>query len=534
MLINKNKFISKNYTHLIFLFILSLNYSIPFLIFGQPTLFYIDTLDSEIVYNFVIGKILMGNVDAVKLFLNGEISTPYLRRIFHPYSFFYSFLTIEKAYWVIEVLIKLTSYFTFFILAKKINKNFFLCGLIACLYASSNYPSHEGFGLAFFPYLIYLIIFKDKITLKHYLVLIFFGLNTEILFGGFALPSLIFLIFFTAKVINFKNLFKVFVAFLVPMFVVNINLFLLAFGDFEFHRNEFVRDSHSINQSFKLFINTLLPLPNFDKINSEFIQTVPYTLFIVPTILYSFFSKDRNVKKILIVLISTILLTVIIKNNYFSELIYEQVFLNKISWGYFSRSYYLLYSLIIIYLLRNEIKYFSKILLLFIISSIFLFQIDSSIVPFYKNKIMNINNYQNLYTFREYYNFHDYKKVKQLVKNERVLSVGLDPMIPVVHNIYVMDGYHSVYPLRYKKKFRKIIEPELNINSKYKNYYDDWGSRVYTSLYKPKDPENYVLNYIAAKELGAKFIISSIKLNSKSLKLIYGNCDEGFCLYQIL
>ena len=91
MLINKNKLISKNYTHLICLFILSLNYSIPFLIFGQPTLFYIDTLDSEIVYNFVIGKILMGNFDAVQLFLNGEISAPYLRRIFHPYSFFYSF-----------------------------------------------------------------------------------------------------------------------------------------------------------------------------------------------------------------------------------------------------------------------------------------------------------------------------------------------------------------------------------------------------------------------------------------------------------
>jgi hypothetical protein len=534
MLINKIKLITKNYIHIIFLFILSLNYLIPFLIFGQPTLFYIDTLDSEIVYNSVIGKILIGNIDAVKLFLNGEIAPLYLRRIFQPYSFFYSLLTIEKAYWIIDILVKLTSYCTFFILAKKINKNIFFCGLVACLYASSNYPSHEGFGLAFFPYLIYLVIFKDKINLKHYFILIFFGLNTEILFGGFALPSLIFLIFLISKNINLKHLLKVLITFLIPMFLVNINLFLLAFNNFEFHRNEFVRDSHSVKQSFTLFINTLLPLPNFKKINSEFIQVLPYTLFIVPTIIYSFFSNDKNVKKVLIVLVSTIFFTIIIKNKLLSELIYDYVFLNKISWGYFNRSYYLLYSLIIIFLLRNKIIFFSKILLLFIASSIFLFQIDSSLVPFYKNKILNISNYQNFYTFKGYYNFYDYKKIKQLVKNERTLSVGLDPMVAVVHNIYVIDGYHSVYPLRYKKKFRKIIEPELNINLKYKNYYDDWGSRVYTSLYKPKYPNNYKLNYSVAKELGAKFIISSISLNSKSLKLIYGNCEEGFCLYQIL
>ena len=145
-----------------------------------------------------------------------------------------------------------------------------------------------------------------------------------------------------------------------------------------------------------------------------------------------------------------------------------------------------------------------------------------------------VENYQNLYTFKGYYNFYDYKKIKEIVKNDRTLSVGLDPMVAVMHNIYVMDGYHSIYPLQYKKKFRQIIEPELNFDTNYKNYYDNWGSRVYTSLYRPKDPINFKLNYDAAKKLGAKFIISSISLNSKSLKLIFGNCEERFCLYKIL
>ena len=46
------------------------------------------------------------------------------------------------------------------------------------------------------------------------------------------------------------------------------------------------------------------------------------------------------------------------------------------------------------------------------------------------------------------------------------MSVGLDPMIAVMNDIRVIDGYHSVYPLSYKIKFRKIIEKELTKNIK--------------------------------------------------------------------
>ena len=37
------------------------------------------------------------------------------------------------------------------------------------------------------------------------------------------------------------------------------------------------------------------------------------------------------------------------------------------------------------------------------------------------------------------------------------MSVGLDPMIAVMNDIKVIDGYHSIYPLSYKIEFRKII-----------------------------------------------------------------------------
>ena len=151
--------------HLISIFFLSLKYIFPFLIFGKITTFYIDTLDSEVAYNYILGKIYNGEINALDYFLAGEIKLTFLRRLFQPFSLFY-LLDKEIAYWTIDILVKITSYISFFILAKKINKNLFFCAISACLYASMNFATIEGFFLAIFPYLFYLILFKKKLILN--------------------------------------------------------------------------------------------------------------------------------------------------------------------------------------------------------------------------------------------------------------------------------------------------------------------------------------------------------------------------------
>ena len=78
MFTSLDKLSNKN-THFLFIFILSLNYIIPLLLFGNVTLFYLDALDVEIVNNSILGKILKGNFDSVKIFLNGELNIFYLR-----------------------------------------------------------------------------------------------------------------------------------------------------------------------------------------------------------------------------------------------------------------------------------------------------------------------------------------------------------------------------------------------------------------------------------------------------------------------
>ena len=107
---------NKTLYHFFFLFIISLKFILPFLIFNDITLFYIDALDSEIVYNKIIGKILNGNLNSINLFLGGEFPINFLRRIHQPYMYVYALLNTEHAYFFLDTLIKIISYFSFFVI----------------------------------------------------------------------------------------------------------------------------------------------------------------------------------------------------------------------------------------------------------------------------------------------------------------------------------------------------------------------------------------------------------------------------------
>ena len=176
--------IEKNH-HIIFLFILSLNYLIPLLIFGEITLFYIDSLDSEVVMNYIIGQHYSGNNEAINSLLGGSIKIEFLRRLYQPISLLYSIFSPELAYWIIDVMVKLTGYLSFYLFAKKINKNLIFCALAAAIYASLNIYTHEGFSLAVFPYILYLIFFKNKISIKHFFIIFIFSLNSDIFRGTY-------------------------------------------------------------------------------------------------------------------------------------------------------------------------------------------------------------------------------------------------------------------------------------------------------------------------------------------------------------
>jgi len=523
---------SKTSYHLLFIFLLSINYIFPLLVFHEITLFYHDALDIEIVYNQILGKIYRGDLNSIDIFLAGEIKPEYLRRLLQPYTLLYGIFNAELAYWVSDILVKLTAYFSFFILAKKINNNILLCCLISCLFASINLPTHEGFGIAIFPYLIYLMLFKKEIKLKNYFLIIFFGLNSDIVRVVLAIPFIPLILFAINKNIikeNLSNIFKIILVFVFSVIISNSNLIFAQLFDGPFHREEFFKEALSFLDNIGIIISILFELPN--GLNWTLFYTLPFTIFLIPLIVLSFFSKDKTVYFLLSFLLLAHLFLFLLNLEVVSSLRYNATGLIKtFNWKYIQTIFPLLYVLIFLYLTKKNI-WFTKYLIYTGFLSVILLQINSSLVPITKKYFLGAgNDYKNIYTFRGYYSYDAYKEISKVVKNKRVLSIGLDPMVAVMNNIKTIDGYQTLYPLHYKAKFRKIIENELESNKELQEYYDHWGSRVYAFI---NDPDNIKIDYEAAKDVGADYIISKFSLNSDGLVLKCIECKNNLYLYQM-
>jgi len=527
MIINFN-----NRYHLLFISLLLINYFFPLLIFNEITLFYHDHLDSMVVYNHVLGNFYRGDIGSVDSFLAGKIKIEYLRHLLKPFSLLYGIFSTELAYWITDFLIKITCYFSFFSLAKKINKNIFLCCLISCLFACVNTFVTAGFGIAIFPYLIYLILYKKNLNFKHYFILIFFGLNTDLIVDIFFIPFIILIIFIIdSKIIKerFSNIIKILTIFLFFMIVSSANLILIQFFNEPFHREEFFRESIPFLNNITNTFFTLFRIPG--ELAWTLFKNLPHAIFLIPLIFLSFFSKNKIVYKFLILIFCTHLIL------FFSELEIINNLRNNHSgliktFNITGITTYLpvLHVFLFLYLTKKK-EWFCKFLIYSSIVSLLIFQIDSSLVPIGKKYFLKgSDDYRNIYTFNGYYSYEDYEEIKKVVKNKRVLSIGLDPMVAIMNNMKTIDGYHALYPLSYKVKFRKIIEKELENNEKFQKYYDNWGSRVYAFV---SDPNNIQINFKAAKEIGADYVISKFNLNSDNLILKCKKCRSNLYLYKI-
>jgi len=528
-----NMFFKEKNCHIFFISLLALHYIIPLSLFGKITLFYHDVLDSGVVYNHVLGQFYRGETNPFDYFLGGSLKPYYFKSLLKPYSLIYGIFNTELAYWITDFLIKITSYFSFFILSRKLLGNFFLSSLVACVYAYFNSNALGGFGTAIFPYLIYLSLFKDNIKIKNYLVIIFFGFNTDLVGSLLLFPFFIIIIFLFDKKIIYKKrflIFKIIFTFYLSMILTSINLFYIYFSNEIFHRDFFLKESPDFIENLKATLFSIIHLPSV--FSWVFLKSIPKTILILPIIIFSILSKDKRIISLVLFLFiyafSIFVLELKVFEDFKSHLSFFKSY--RLSWIQIYLPFVHIFLLLLI-IIENKHK---KLLILTSCVSIFLFQINASLTPLYKKNI-NVDNsidYKNIYTFKGYYSKESYLEIKDIVKNDRVISVGLDPMVAVMNNIKVIDGYHNLYPAAYKIKFRKIIEKELSKSEIFLKYYDDWGSRVYAFV---SDPNNVELDFNAAKKLGAEFIISKYSLSKESnLERRCNNCKTNLYLYKIM
>ena len=554
--IEKN-FITKNYHHFFAFCILSIYYFLSIIIFKEIIVTPHDNLDILTVYDHVIGNIFRGELDAASYFLSGTIKWFYIENLFHPINLMHLVLDAKHYYFTQEIIQKILSYFAFYILAKSVSKNKFNNSLSAVVYSSIiNVEKLFGLGLVMAPYFLYLLVKKKEFKPKHFFIIIIIGLSTSLARDYLALCLVIPIsVLINQSIKNIKEIINYFIIITLSILISSIPV-ILSLVD--------IGETHRLSHSLLNFFST--------KGFQDFLPT-PLIFLYFFIISFSILSKKKN--QVLLAFFLILIFTYSLYINPFLKNLISLNFFNFLEGFNFQRIDRII-PLIICVLLNYNLNvlnriYLKKFIYFLSISTIIIIQayiptkeagkkllqnnLKKNKYEEVKKKINNRNNYieitkflidKNNYqkqnfsfnlnssnTFDNYYRFEVYSFIKTIVKQDRVMSVGLDPMVAVMNNIKVIDGYHTIYPMKYKKKFREIIADELELNIDLKNYYDNWGNRVY-AFYNNSD--KLLLNFKAAKGIGANYIISAFPIENKNLVSICNNClnNKDIFLYKIL
>lgn len=111
----------------------------------------------------------------------------------------------------------------------------------------------------------------------------------------------------------------------------------------------------------------------------------------------------------------------------------------------------------------------------------------------------------------------------------RVVSFGLSPAIALYNGFSVLDGIVQDYPLSHKRRFRRVMAPELEKDPGLREWYDGWGGHVdlvsselgrvsgyarsvYTKRAERRAVDHLELDPDALRELGAAYLLSAVEI----------------------
>ena len=568
---NNSNFITRNYHHIFSLILLLIYYLLSIVFFKEIVINPHDNLDHLVVYDHVISNIFNGNFDAVKYFLAGTLKWFYIENLLYPTNLFHLILDDKQFYFTNKILEKVLSYFTFYILAKSISKNKFNNSISAVVYSSIiNVENLFGLGMVMMPYFLYLLVKKKILKPKHFFIIILAGLNSSLVQDYLALLLLIPISILIRQTIrNINTIILYFVSISISIFISSIPTIISLIDIGEIHRLSF----ENKNISLSLFNSLKSLLATFSIRGIENILSVPLFILYFFILFISLSSRKKNLVMmsyfLILLYVSSLFINPFLKNIIFSNFL---TFLQGFNFQRIDRAIPLIIGILLNYNLkiinRSYLKqgiYFLSVFTVIIIQTYMLLReggkelLQNNLKPIKYSelkqdikdnisliKIMKFltdkTNYQknklslNLRssnTFDNYYRFEVYSFIKSIVKEDRVMSVGLDPMVAVMNDIKVIDGYHTIYSMKYKREFRKIIADELDANKDLKNYYDNWGNRVYAFY---NDSNKLLINFKEAKIVGANYIISAFPIKNANLELICQNCRNtmDIHLYKIL
>lgn len=556
-------FTNKKILLLFALFILSFSYIISIFTYNKIIIDPHDNLDIGPIYASIISKIYRGNFNSIYLLQAEQFRWFFLDKIFYPINFLSFFLESKIFYFSEEILKKIISFFSFSLLSRCFTKHALYSILGAILYTtltnSAGTLPHSYF-IPFAPYLSYLLIKKEKLNFKYSFLIFFISLNSSLIFDYIALIIVLALsILFKKNKIEYKLFYHFFIIFSFGCFLSALPMFLTVLN-VELHREGW--EKSTLKNEFLLLIDY------FKLVNVESFFKIPLKILLILTVITSIYFKNIKALKILILILFFIVLKMFLNLEVLNLLFVEPFsFLKGLNLTRLQLLFPLLISLLFVVnldLLKNHKYIKSLIIIIMIFSTLIIesryFVIETSKlflkknlkevklkelksksnkevysilkIIFQKNNYKNTNkfdfNFSSKNTFDQFYRFDEYQKLKYLINDKITISIGLDPMIAAMNEIKIADGYYTLISKEYKQKFRKIISNELDKNELLKQYFDEWGSRLYVFF---NDKQNILVNFEEAKKLNVSYVISSFEINNKKLLPLCAPCNSKNDLY---
>ena len=554
----RNPFYAKQIFVIILSKLILFIYILPYIYFGEDSFVLIhDNLDGK----FVLKKIL---AESDKLFSSNTIiidqfmSVPRVslgRELDFTLLLFYFFEPFN-AFVIDQILIRLIGFYGMYLLLDRYvfySKSKHFSSAVALMYSLLPFYPLVGLSVAGLPLIsyVFLNIRGQKNNKLDWLILTLFPFYSSFVFSIFFLILIIFFIwlFDVFKKKASKQFTLAIFSFSILCLLVNyrlLDLFIFGFGeDFITHRADFKSSGNGNGIIRSILISAHHFLFGHYHASSLHILFVPVVSFVF---LLNLISKKRDRLLILLFILNIVL------SLYFgfvgSELFkpvfqaFKQILPMNIKRFHILTPliWFMLFGLSIRYLILNyNIKKTKLIIWPFIFFTV--------IYMFYKSDF--VNEYQrNNITYKEFFSEELFKNVKEFIgKNQetyKVASIGIHPSIALYNGFYTVDGYVSLYDEKYKHQFRQIISKELDKKVAMKNYFDNWGSRVYIFTAEadgggPKKknktyPINVHLNTSVLYNMGGRYIFSSYQIknnkeNNLELLNIFNHTQSAWKIY---
>ncbi len=110
-------------------------------------------------------------------------------------------------------------------------------------------------------------------------------------------------------------------------------------------------------------------------------------------------------------------------------------------------------------------------------------------------KILPGIEYDKFISYKEFFATEYFNRIKKDISysGEKVAALGYHANILIYNGFNCIDGYNNLYTLSYKRRFKDLITPELEINELASETYDDWAwPRMY--LYNENLPYDRTRN----------------------------------------